>query len=243
MQTDIVRQHYNTKLSINETPYEAMRWKQSPQAEAGYQSTKRAIHAHVVPLLKQVRSLFELGPGPATWTKELIENGNLAEITLVDISSEMLAQAKKALEGVSGINVSYTVTDILDYHPATEHDFFFSSRMLEYVPDKSAALQNIISGLRTGAYGAIITKTPQYGRVGSRQPQREIHKHQIEPQELVQVLQRHGAEVILLKHATCVVPKLQSGLADGVVNWLARFLPFSFLRYMSESYIVVFKKR
>ncbi len=243
MQTDIVRQHYNTKLSGNKTPYETMRWGHSSQAEAGYRATLYAVNTYVVPLLKQNSSLFELGPGPATWTKELITHCQFAQISLVDISKEMLEQAKKALAGLVDDKVSYTVTDILDYQPSIQHDFFFSSRMLEYVPDKTTALRNILAGLRSGASGAIITKTPQYSRMGSRQPQREIHKHQIDPQQMVDLLRSLDADVTLLRHVTCVVPKLQSGRADSVVNWLARYIPFSILRYVSESYIVVFTKR
>ncbi len=103
--------------------------------------------------------VFELGPGPGTWTKELLTIAPQATYHLVDISEEMLKQAKGNLKGFP--NITFTQSDILDFVPQQQYDFFFSSRIIEYVPDKDRAIKIIASALKPGAYGYLVTKTPQ----------------------------------------------------------------------------------
>ncbi len=243
METKSVEAHYHQTLTGTAVPYESLRWKENPQLEAGFVATKEAIETSVIPRVKSKQHLFELGPGPATWTKVLLHHLSLKTADLVDISADMLNQAKQALAETKTPHITYTVSDILAFEPQRHYDFFFSSRMIEYVPDKKPVVAKIMTSLEVGGFGAIITKTPQYGRWFSRRPAREIHRHQIAPTSLTALIEVAGGKVVELRHVTCVFPKLQSGKADTCLNVLARYMPFWLMKPVSESYLVVFKKQ
>src|SRR3989344_7588832 len=129
--------------------YEATRWKKTPLLAAQYRMMTDVLNRLIIPNVRQVRRVLEVGPGPGTWTKFLLEANPVAQYTLVDISREMLTQAREALAGRA--NVAFIESDLLAFESSELFDFFFSSRAIEYLPDKHAAVQKIASLLMPGA--------------------------------------------------------------------------------------------
>ena len=242
METKQVKNFYNTALTKSDDLYENDRWFKSDQSKSAFFSTLSAVKKYALPHIQNGMEVFELGPGPGTWTKVLLEKAPEARYNLVDISDEMLKQAKMALDGND--NIGYTTSDILDFQSEKKYDFFFSSRMMEYVPkeDKAKAVATICEAMSSGAYGYIVTKTPQYARLFSKKVQAPIHSQQISSSELIKLFKENNCVVTDRVHVTCVFPKLRSGALDTILTKVVRFIPFKIGSYVSESYAVVFKK-
>src|SRR3989344_22805 len=227
-----------TKLGID---YEAARWKKNALQAAQYEMTANAIRRHVLPVAKSVTRVLEVGPGPGTWTKLMLEANPEAEYTLVDISEKMLGQARATL--IARANITFVESDFLAFESPQPFDFFFSSRAIEYMPDKAAAAK-IASLLASGARGAIITKTPKplfdrlCGRIST-----DFHSGQITPRALAHELERAGLHVLSRHPVTATVPgfgfKLLNRLAFRLISPLPLVYPFSFF---TESYCIIFQK-
>ncbi len=241
MKSKDVKEIYNTTLRNSKTTYEQSRWFTSPQAQAGYESTKSAILKYAMPYISDTMKVLELGPGPGTWTKILLQKAPNAHYDLVDISSEMLKQAAENLSIHS--NIHYITSDILSFSQQVHYDFFFSSRMIEYVGDKKSAVAVIAGALKPNGYGYIVTKTPQYNRIFSNQVQSAFHQDQIGPDLLKSLFEEAGCRIIKRVHVTCVFPKLRSGTLDKVLTRICRRLPFRIGMPVSESYALIFQKK
>lgn len=241
METTQIKDFYNQSLQKSGNTYEFDRWGKTAQMRAGYMNTKSALHAVVSRYLRDDMKVFELGPGPGTWTKEMFAIAPRASYELVDISEEMLKQAKDALKNYT--NVTFTQSDILDFSPEQTYDFFFSSRILEYVPNKDRAIKVIATALAPGAYGYLVTKTPQYQRLFGNKLSSSVHQTQISPADLRKLLEKNGLAVIELLQVTCVFPGMHSGFLDRMLTAVCRLLPFTWSLTVSESYAVVFRKK
>lgn len=242
MQTSDIKEFYNTSLKASPNRYEHDRWFKNAQRKAGFVSTKSAVERYALPLIDdKTENIFELGPGPGTWTKLLLQKSPKAHYDLVDISEEMLAQAKESLP--QDADITFIVSDILDFKPERSYDFFFSSRIIEYVPDKDKAVSIIASSLKSGAYGYIVTKTPQQKRGFGTPITSPVHGQQVGPDELVALFEKHNCTVKQRVHVTCVFPGLRSGLADRLLTTICRWLPFPWCTPVSESYALVFVKK
>lgn len=224
------------------TDYEVARWGTSLLQNAQYEMTAQTIQQYVLPVLKDAKHILEVGPGPGTWTKLILEANLEAQYTLVDISATMLAQARKAF--AQSANMTFVESDLLRFRADEKFDGFFSSRAIEYMPDKTVAASTISSLLSRGAYGAIITKTPKYffdwlrGRKVA-----DLHRGQIAPCELTNKLRAAGLEVVSVYAATATVPLIGSTLLNRATFSLIRRLPLFYpLTLLTESYCVVFKK-
>lgn len=241
MQTKEIKDFYNQSLQKSSNVYEQDRWFSSSQARAGYHSTRSAVLRYALPLLNNESDILELGPGPGTWTKILLQKAPQARFDLVDISEEMLSQARTNLGNQE--NISYITSDILDFSPQKQYDFFFSSRIIEYVPQKDQAVKTIAASLRSGAYGYIVTKTPQQKRFFGTAITSPVHASQIPGDELAELFEKHHCRILKKVHVTAVFPGLRSGLADRILTSLSRILPFRLSNIVSESYALVFQKQ
>jgi SAM-dependent methyltransferase len=241
METGDVREFYNKTVGGSQNKYEFNRWQKTSQARASYISTREAVVVYVLPLLKNASNILELGPGPGTWTKLLIEEAPTAAFDLVDISNEMLKQAREALADSS--RVAFINSDILEFTPTKKYDFFFSSRIIEYVPDKQKAIQIVSDSLISDSYGYIVTKTPHPKRFWGRKNQSPIHQHQVSCKELKRILEANNCSVLKVVNVTSVFPGLSNGFMDRQLTILCNFLPFSMSQYLSESYALIFRKK
>ncbi len=222
--------------------YEHARWRANPLLAAQYEMTADAVDRVVAPLARGAARVLEAGPGPGTWTKRLLAANAAAAYTLVDISREMIAQARRGLSGHA--NVTLVEGDFAALEPSEPFDFFFSSRAIEYMPDKEAAMRKVSELLRAGGRGALITKMPKpfFDRLRGR-GLRSLHSAQIAPRALVRLLERSGLEVGAVRIATATVPLVGSASLNRWAYRILARLPFMFpLTLFAESYLVTFRK-
>lgn len=244
MANEDVKQFYNEKMPKKfGTDYEHERWFRDPIQRAGYDLTLRAIARHVLTDERlHPKRIFELGPGAGTWTKFLVKKFPEAQIDLLDISREMLGRAQEALAKEK--HIRYTETDILDWKPEGKYDFFFSSRVLEYIEDKKKFCDTIYSALESGGRGFLITKMPHYARerfLGRRSS--DLHQGQISPGALIDALRGAGFKDVVAYPVTMSIPLLHSpklNVAFGKLLGAYSLGPVGM--FFAESYSVVFRK-
>lgn len=223
--------------------YEHERWFKNPIQKAGYVLTKDAITRHVLSdeSLNPVRVL-ELGPGAGTWTKLLLTRFPDAYFDLLDISKEMLARAQKAIGHMERVHT--IESDVLLWGPEGKYDFFFSSRVLEYIDDKKKFCAKISSALNAGGRGFLITKMPHYERerfLGRRSS--EFHEGQIAPGTLRDELLAAGFIDVDCYPVTISIPIFHSALLNlAVGKFFARFTIGPISMFFAESYCVLFRK-
>jgi 2-polyprenyl-3-methyl-5-hydroxy-6-metoxy-1,4-benzoquinol methylase len=244
MANHAVKDFYNSQMPGKfGDDYEHERWFRDDIQRAGYHLTLRAVSRHVLSDERLNPSrVLELGPGAGTWTKFLAKRFPRAKIDVVDISREMLARAKKALEKET--HISYTETDILDWTPKVTYDFFFSSRVIEYIDDKQAFVDKIFSVLSPGARGFVITKMPHYTREKLlRRKSSTLHQGQIEPSELLKLFRDAGFHDVVAYPVTVSIPVLHNAKWNARLGrFLDQFPLGLFGLVVSESYGVVFRK-
>jgi ubiquinone/menaquinone biosynthesis C-methylase UbiE len=222
--------------------YEAARWKTNPLVAAQYDMLANVVRRLATPRVRSASRILEVGPGPGTWTKLLLESNPDASYTLVDISTEMLTQARTALAAHK--NVSFTESDLAAYTNHESFDFFFSSRAIEYMPDKEGIARHIASLLRPGAEGVIITKMPKpfFERM-RRADVSSLHAGQIGPGALTKYFHQAGLTVTEVRIATATVPGMRSvSLNRLAFSLLSRIPLIAPLRVFAESYAVTFRK-
>lgn len=221
--------------------YEVARWAVNPLLRAQYRMLADVVHRQVFPLVAPAARVLETGPGPGTWTKLLLEANPSAQYTLVDISHEMLSQAREGLSDRA--NITFVESDFLAYESPDPYDFFFSSRAIEYMPDKAAAARKIASLLAPGATGAVITKMPKafFDRMRGRIS--VLHVGQIAPGDLVLLLERAGFIVERVRVATATFPGIGSAMLNSFVYRILKHVSLFFpLSLFAESYLVTFRK-
>lgn len=238
------RAFYNERMPNKFGPdYEHERWHKDLIREAGYLLTKEAIERHVLSRddLSPAR-ILEVGPGPGVWTKFLMKRYPNAAIDLVDISREMLERARRVLGVREGLR--YIEADILEWTPDTNYDFFFASRILEYVEDKHAFAKKVFELLVAGGEGFLITKMPHYRRerfLGKRSSQ--FHRGQVSPPTLMRIFREAGLIDLDCFPVTTSVPIVRSAFLN---RFLGRILGSSqigpFGMFFAESYCLLFRK-
>lgn len=240
--SDAVRAHYDTDIKKKYgNDYEFNRWFKHARTWLDYHMTHRVIAHH----LKSVsfNTCFELGPGPGTWSKLLYRHNSNAQFDLLDISEAMKQQF--ALEMRAQDNVTYTIADFLEYKPReNNYDLFFSSRALEYLPDKEKGVQKIGTLLKPKGTCIIITKNPHAFTLRKKQT-KAFHTGQLPPEDLTQLLENEGFEEI------CVYPVIiRLPLIDRLTLRFSRQLferlytrQTDKLPRIAESYCVVCKKK
>ncbi len=243
METEKIKTTYNELVGNKlQGRYEENRWFRTEQARAGYEMTKDSITRHLLGGGFSFKSCLELGPGPGTWTKILLRHDPEASFDLVDISSEMLKLAQDNLAGEENIN--FFEADFSTFVPGRKYDLFFSSRAFEYLPDKEGAAGKIMALLENGGRGFMITKTPKYWRykiIGRKIP--EMHRGQISPSRLKDILGALGAGDIEIFPAIIVVPVFRWVGLNKLIYRFFRGMRLNFLSgFVSESYAVSFKK-
>lgn len=222
--------------------YEGARWRANPLLSAQYRMMTDVITRLINPNIRRASRVLEVGPGPGTWTKFFLEVNPTAQYTLVDISREMLAQAREKLS--EHTNVSFTESDFLAFESVQPFDFFFSSRAIEYMLDKQVAVRKISSLLAPGAYGAVVTKMPKPFFDWARgRSSRTLHSAQIHPTTLSRLLRANGLTIREVRIATATVPLINSAtLNEFVYRRLSRFPLFFPFTLFAESYLVTFRK-
>src|SRR3989338_4660102 len=244
MENEVVKAFYNETMPEKfGDDYEEERWFRDAIQRAGYELTKKAIERHVLSdeSLNPVR-ILELGPGAGTWTKLLIAHFPDAYFDLLDISKEMLARAEKALGRKE--HARFIESDVLKWEPEGKYDYFFSSRVVEYVDDKKKFCGKIFDALLPGGRGFLITKMPHYERerfLGRKTS--EFHEGQIAPGALCDEISAAGFIDIDCYPVTTSIPLFHSAWANLLFGKLfARFTLGPVSMFFAESYCVLFRK-
>jgi trans-aconitate methyltransferase len=237
------KKFYNEEMPEKLGPnYERARWHSDSFREAQYDMMRTVMRRVVAPRVRGAHAILEVGPGQGTWTRFLFEANPDAHYTLVDISAEMLARAEANLP--RALAVSLVESDFLQFISAQPFDIMFSSRAIEYMPDKAAVATKITSLLAPGGYAILATKMPKRlldslsGRTLS-----ELHQGQISPGELAGFLRDAGLSVSEIRMATATVPGFKSALLNRVAFVLLSRFPFTRLTAMfAESYVIIAKR-
>lgn len=218
--------------------YQKTRW-DTPMGRAHFETTRRTIVEKAFPLARGMHTFLEVGAGPATWTRYFVETHPDARFTLVDISQELLAQARQALQNGT---VEYVHSDFMEYASDRHVDFFFSSRALEYFEDKAGFAQKVASLLRPDGRGFVITKCghPWRDRLRGRHlPER--HAHQTTPRALVRELRRAGLEITGVGVAAVTIPLVSSPMLNTLAWKILRHVPLVSM-LVAESFWISFRK-
>lgn len=222
--------------------YEYHRWFEKRIDRDRFDIMKKTISFHLKDI--SYKKCFELGPGPGTWTKVLKEHEPDAQCTLLDISQKMKEQFFRNVEGTE--NISYEIGAFEDYRLRKgRFDFFFSSRAIEYILDKKMVLKKVYSLLVPGGVGMIITKTPHYMKMQLLgQSTSWHHKNQIYPNDFVGLVGKLGFTDIEVYPVIIYIPIFGKIRLVNRILWrlLYRLRLSIFIQWITESYIVVFKK-
>jgi len=245
MKNKDIKDWYNSVIPSLDTEgaYEHSRWFKDAIQRTGYEQTKEAITKHVLSYeLHDPLRILELGPGAGTWTKLLLKRFPDAYVDLLDISKEMLRRSQQAI-GENG-HVHYNESDILEWKPEGKYDYFFSSRVLEYIDDKKKFCEKIQSLLEPKGRGFLITKMPHYHRerfLGRRKS--DFHQGQIAPAALRDTLKKAGFIDVDCYPVTMVFPLLHSAKANRLLGRVfSKFTLGPIGMLFAESYAVVFRK-
>lgn len=239
MKIEEVKNLYNRSIQ-NNNKYEKERWFKNDLQRAGYKMTLETINKHT--LNEKFESCLELGPGHGTWTNELLKSHPNSKFDLVDISKEMLNLSRKRFR--DNDNIQYFESDFSEFDIDQKYDFFFSSRVIEYLPKKGLIVKKIVNLLKNQKGGFIITKTPKYLRAKLlRKKVSKFHSGQIQANKLLNFFRKNGCEVqaypVTLSFPFLKSPSINLFLyrlfADKKLNFLSQFF--------SESYAIKFKKK
>jgi trans-aconitate 2-methyltransferase len=101
----------------------------------------------------EFRRVVDLGCGPGTSTRILIEKFPRAKITAVDISEEMLAVASERAPGAEFVRA-----DIAQWRPEESFDLIFADSSLQWIGDHEALFARLMGCLAPG--GALAVQMP-----------------------------------------------------------------------------------
>lgn len=238
----------NVKIKYNQViedqysnEYEFKRWFSNERLFIDYVMTYKSIKFHIKDI--EFKSVFELGPGPGTWTRLLYRRNPNASFDLLDISESMQHQFINEMRNVQ--NVNYKVGDIADFETDEEYDLFFSSRAIEYIDDPGDVLKRISNLMKTGAKGLIVTKNPSYVRIRSGKNNKIFHSGDLPSEKFVTLLKEAGFSNVKVFPVIFRLP-----LVDRVVLWFSKKIFYKNYRFeaksrhkkITESYIYTFEK-
>jgi tocopherol O-methyltransferase len=136
------------------------RWGNSEIKRRHYRQTELAIR-HGLESVVEVGDVLEIGCGPAVWTPLFLAQAR--SISLLDISAEMLSQARTRIgdweRGRHADKVSYTRGDFIELPlKPNAYDTIVSARAFEYMSDKVGFVNKCFSLLRPGGKLLLVTK-------------------------------------------------------------------------------------
>jgi trans-aconitate 2-methyltransferase len=99
------------------------------------------------------RAVYDLGCGPGTTTRLLVERWPEARVVGVDSSEEMLAKARADCPGAS-----YRTADLARWRPAEPADVLYSNAALHWLEDHASLFPRLVGLLAEG--GALAVQMP-----------------------------------------------------------------------------------
>ncbi|PIN77087.1 hypothetical protein COV15_03160 [Candidatus Woesearchaeota archaeon CG10_big_fil_rev_8_21_14_0_10_34_12] len=152
-----MKEFYEDKpRSVGKDNYEYYRWFSSERRKMQYKFSFQSLVFHLKDI--KIKNFLEIGCGPGTWTKVLIKKYPNAKIDCVELSQQMINQFKKNVK--DGKRVKTKIKSFLDFDTDKKYDFIFSSRAIEYIPNKDKVIEKIWKFMEPGGKGMIITSPP-----------------------------------------------------------------------------------
>lgn len=152
--TKYVEREYDRQIrDIYKGNYEYERWFSTPEARLGFKMHESSQKFHTKDI--KFRNYLEFGVGSGIWTRMFLNKKK--HFTLIDISKEMLGQAKKNLGFMK--NISYIQLNILNLKAFDKYDMIFSSRVIKYVPDKEKMFSLLYRALKKDGSCVIINQS------------------------------------------------------------------------------------
>lgn len=152
-----MKEFYEDKpRSVGKDNYEHYRWFSSERRKMQYKFSFQSLVFHLKDV--KIKNCLEIGCGPGTWTKVLMNKYPDAKIDCVELSQQMINQFKKNVN--KSKNVKTVVKSFLDFETDKKYDFIFSSRAIEYIPKKENVIEKIWRFMKIGGKGIIITSPP-----------------------------------------------------------------------------------
>ena len=136
-------------MKITDDAGDALPWDPRRYLTFGAERTRPAIDLlSRVPLDRPAR-VVDLGCGPGNSTALLRERWPDAEITGIDGSEEMLAEARRQT------GIRWERADIARWRPGARYDVIFSNATLQWLDDHRALFPSLVAALAPG--GVLIT--------------------------------------------------------------------------------------
>jgi trans-aconitate 2-methyltransferase len=104
--------------------------------------------------LEALRSIYDLGCGPGNITRLLVERWPDAQVTGVDSSPDMLAQARREAP-----RITLQQADIASWSPPAPADLLFTNATLHWLDDHARLLLRLVSHLAPG--GVLAAQMPR----------------------------------------------------------------------------------
>lgn len=194
-----IKKYYNKE--VKDIDYESKRWFKDKASKEQYEETKKTVLFNLEN--KKFGEVMEVGCGPGTWTKLLKDYGE--KLTLVDISKEMLKQAKKNLNNKK---IKYICSDFETIKIRNKFDLFFSSRAIEYMKNKRKVIKKVYDLLEKDGEVMIITKNPwrRWKHIIFKNKVEEIHKDWISIREIKEIMEEIGFKVEINPAVFSILP-------------------------------------
>lgn len=154
--TNWMRNFYNQKArKISDRGYEYARWFSTRKNRRQYKFSTNSLLYHLRDI--QFKNCLDVGCGPGTWTRLLLEKYPNAKFTCLDISKEMIFQFKSQIKSK---NVKTKINNFLDQKFHEKFDFIFCSRAIEYIPNKDKVINKFYFLLSPGGKAIVVTSPP-----------------------------------------------------------------------------------
>ncbi len=198
---DTYRESTSRFFDSDATGFAHSRWFGTPVARSDYAMTEALLLRYLQPGAQD--AVLEVGCGPGVWTALISQR--VRTVTALDVSQQMLAEARQR---VSGGSVSYVHRDVMEYESSTAFDKLYSVRAIEYIPDKPALAEKLHSLIRPGGRLVIVTKPRNsvliwrrelLDRLGRRPPENAVALrsllYPLDPGEMASVLAAAGFQL------------------------------------------------
>lgn len=246
--SDATRNHYEELIGSIGDEYIDYRWKRHPVSRSHFTQTQKSVEFAFGHLGSDIGHLMEIGCGPGTWTDICLRNSR--QMTIVDISSEML---KLVRERFAGAPVEYHCGDFISPEidlPAA-FDVIFSARALEYMDNKQDMVKKSAGLLRPGGSLAIVTKNPAWmdrTKKLKTENREEIHSDWVSHQALESYYSSSGL-LDVVTYPVCLgsyYPPLNNRLAIKIFDLIQSKVyrkPISAgIALVAESYLTIGRK-
>lgn len=186
---DFQYRNVKEKFNDNASQYDSQRRKLIPCFDDFY-----AIAASVAKTKTEQPSVLDIGAGTGLLSAYVLEKNPFAELTLIDISENMIEQAKKRLK--DNPSVTYIVGDYSQYPFAEKYDLVVSSLSIHHLSDeeKKQLYANIYKILNPdGVFvnaDQVLGTTPFLENLYKREWQKKVEYSGLSAEELASAYER-----------------------------------------------------